>query len=1256
MLALRSMDAPRIVGVRHHSPACARLVRRRIRALRPAVVLIEGPADMNARLDELALPHRLPIAIFSYLHEDGRALSAWSPYCELSPEHVALREGRAAGAEVRLIDLPAWAVPARVTNRHGDRGRDRLAYVRRVCERLGMDGLDALWDHLFEQPLSDDALEARLETWFAALRESEGGPVAPGDAEREAFMAQHVAAAMAEGDGPVLVVCGGYHAPWLAEAWRRAPPTEPAVPAPPAGARAGSYLVPYDHARLDAFTGVDAGLPSPGWYRAVHLKGPERAAEETLEAVAKRLRALGAPVSTADLVAAEATTRGLMRLRGHAAPTRHDLLDGLAAAILDDVQETPLPWTERGPRRPGTDPRVDAMLAAMRGDRVGALAEGTPRPPLVADVAETLARLDLAPGPEPRTVRLDPTDARDRERSRTLHRLRVLGVPGFARRRGPERPTDAALDEAWAIEASAEREARLVEAAAFGATLASAAAARLERWIGGARDVGTLARLIADALFLGLDASADGALAEVAARAQREPRLARLGDALPFLLALYRHDAVFGGAGASGIGAAIEAMVRHGQWLFEGATGSRAADGDELRALIAIRDAAKHGEGLAVDRDALFGVMRRRAADDRAPPAHRGAAMGMLWSLGALDAPPARGGQPAQSEPPACGERPAPGEQPARGAAEDRERGSTSGDRALAGRPAAADARARTDAWASDVARRLEPRRLGDLLAGLFALAREEVVSDRALVAAIDRAVAAQAEDEFLAALPSLRLAFAWFPPRERDAIARIVLALHGAGEVPGSLRRLAVDAATVARGRALERRVDALMARYGLDGGAAARSSRGAPAIARSRERVGVSEEPTPTLPSRETPRRPFAHGAAATAPSAPPDDRPADGRGDVRARRVLERWRLVLGDAATDALGTPEAVAARDAALAFLYDREAGPSGRGVRTPERRATGERSRPTVPEWLDAIHTLFPRETVERLERDALERYGLHEIVARPDVLERVEPDPVLLRAVLRTKHRMDPATLASARRLVARVVAQLLAGLRRDVKAALSAPLDRRRTASRRSARDLDLRRTLARNLRHYDPTRRQVILERPVFSARTRRHAERWQLVLLVDQSASMLGSAVHAAVTAASLHGVRGLKTRLVTFDTSVVDLTRHVADPVELLMKVQLGGGTDIARAVRYAAGLVESPRRTVVALITDFFEGGDPDALVRRVRALTEQGVTVLGLAALDDGAHPAYDRELARRLAGAGAHVGAMTPGQLAAFVVERLA
>jgi Mg-chelatase subunit ChlD len=364
------------------------------------------------------------------------------------------------------------------------------------------------------------------------------------------------------------------------------------------------------------------------------------------------------------------------------------------------------------------------------------------------------------------------------------------------------------------------------------------------------------------------------------------------------------------------------------------------------------------------------------------------------------------------------------------------------------------------------------------------------------------------------------------------------------------------------------------------------------------------------------------------------------------------IERWRLVLGAAGQGRLGAPTDgdAAAMSRSLDWLYDRETAQEGRGVRGGD-----EDSRLSTPDWLDGIHRLFPEETIERLEQDAVERYRLHEVVTHPGVLERVEPNPTLLRAVLRTKHLMSGRVREMARRLVARVIAQLLEELRTEVRRAFRGTLDRRRHTQLKQSRNFDFHRTVRANLKRWDPTTRRLHLARPYFWTRRRRLAETWQVILLVDQSGSMADSLIHAAVTAACLVGVPGLRPHLVTFDTSVVDLSERVRDPVETLMSVQLGGGTDIGQAVRYGASLVTNPRRAIVAIVSDFFEGGDPERLLREVRELVDQGTKVLGLAALDREANPHFDRELAARLEAQGAKVGAMTPGMLAQFVADQL-
>ncbi len=376
-------------------------------------------------------------------------------------------------------------------------------------------------------------------------------------------------------------------------------------------------------------------------------------------------------------------------------------------------------------------------------------------------------------------------------------------------------------------------------------------------------------------------------------------------------------------------------------------------------------------------------------------------------------------------------------------------------------------------------------------------------------------------------------------------------------------------------------------------------------------------------------------------------------------------ERWRLLLGEAAQQPLAGGlgpggSQVMAMDKALAWLYGREeagaADGSGSDASDALDRHGGQgASQLSVPEWINDIHELFPKETIERLERDAIERYGIDEVVTNAEVLERATPNPALLQAVLRTKHLMNPQVLAMARKLVAKVVSELIEKLAKDLQRSFSGTRKRQRLSSRGSFSQFAALATLRRNLKHYDAPSQRLLIERPLFFTNTRRALEPWQVFLLVDQSGSMVSSVIHSAVTAACLWGLPGVRTHLVAFDTSVVDLSDSAQDPVEVLMRVQLGGGTDIGKAVAYAADRIEAPRRAIVVIISDFYEGANEHTLVELVRGLCGQGSKVLGLAALDEKANPSYDRALAGRLADVGAHIGAMTPGQLASWLAEQL-
>ncbi|MFD6262526.1 DUF5682 family protein [Micromonospora chalcea] len=760
MSAVEAPGGVTFLGVRHHSPACARLVAATVARLRPAYVLVEGPADLNGRMDELLGDHELPIAVFTAHRDGNRRHASWSPFCAYSPEWVALTAGREVGAQLRFIDLPAWhpALSDRA-NRYADADQRYAEAVRRLCATLALDNVDALWDHLFEIG-PDDGLAERLDTYFDVLRgESAAGA---DDTAREAYMARWVRAARRRAAGrPVLVVTGGFHRPALVRLTAGddgADDDWPEVPAPAPDAVAGSYLVPYSFRRLDAFVGYQSGMPSPAYYQRVWEDGPRRAAEALTEAVAARLRARRQPVSTADLIAARTMAGGLARLRGHAHPGRVDVLDALVSALVTDALDQPLPWATRGALAPGAHPVVVEMVAALSGDRVGRLHPGTPLPPLVHDVDAELERHRIDPH---ETVELDLTDAGDLARSRLLHRLRLLDVPGHVRERGPRVGADALLTERWSPAPSADRLARVIEAGGYGPTVTDAVTARVEERVTllGA-NVDALATTLFDTALAGLPEHSTRTLTAIARATGSVTDLRALGRALAVALALWRHDRLLGSAGTAPLGALITAAVRRALWLVEGVRAAAApADPGRLVALVAVRDAIRHaGPALGLDRDGALAVAGRVAADAAAPPDLRGAALGLAWSLG--DVP----------------------------------------DASRAVRAVAA------------------PDTLGDWLSGLFALAREEVVAgDAALLTVVDELLAGMGAHDFLVALPALRQAFGWFPPRERAAVARHVQALHGGDAPPGDLLRLDADPLLVAAARAVEERVDAVLIREGL-------------------------------------------------------------------------------------------------------------------------------------------------------------------------------------------------------------------------------------------------------------------------------------------------------------------------------------------------------------------------------------------------------------------------------------------------------
>ena len=369
------------------------------------------------------------------------------------------------------------------------------------------------------------------------------------------------------------------------------------------------------------------------------------------------------------------------------------------------------------------------------------------------------------------------------------------------------------------------------------------------------------------------------------------------------------------------------------------------------------------------------------------------------------------------------------------------------------------------------------------------------------------------------------------------------------------------------------------------------------------------------------------------------------------MRNTSQINRWRLILGSYAKKQLSfdgdgmTENGISCMDLeeALDFLYNREQGED-------VRQGSLDASRLTAVTWITKIRKLFPKETVEVLERHALDRYGMTELLTDREVLEKLEPNQELLKTILQLKHLMKGDVLDTARRIVKKVAEDIAKKLQQDIRRSLLGKIDRNSDHPVRSIRNLDIQKTIRRNLKHYDQEHERIMLEQVYFHGRTRRYSQ-WRVVIAVDESGSMLDSVIYSAVMAGIFARLPMLDTRLVIFDTQVVDLSSHLEDPVATLMSIQLGGGTCITGALQYCESLIENPHRTMVVLVSDLCEGGSVTALLGVSRGIIESGAKMICLTALDMEANPVYDRRTAQQMADLGAHVGAMTPEMLGDFM-----
>jgi len=349
-------------------------------------------------------------------------------------------------------------------------------------------------------------------------------------------------------------------------------------------------------------------------------------------------------------------------------------------------------------------------------------------------------------------------------------------------------------------------------------------------------------------------------------------------------------------------------------------------------------------------------------------------------------------------------------------------------------------------------------------------------------------------------------------------------------------------------------------------------------------------------------------------------------------------------------------------DAALGALYDRDdregagADRGAAGRRRSGKRAGGlGRSKPGVVRWLGDIRTYFPTPMVQIMQRDAIDRLDLKQLLLEPELLQSVEPDIHMVTLLVELNSMLPDETRATARQVIAKVLADIEARLVDQTRQAVRGALARSARTSRPRPGDIDWNHTIAANLRHWLPEHRTVVPERLVGHGRRQRSLAK-DVVIAVDQSGSMADSVVYASLFGGVLAQLPALRTHFVAFDTAVTDLTAYLHDPVEVLFGVQLGGGTDIANALEYCQQLIERPRHSVLFLVTDLFEGGNVEVMQRRVAEIIASGVHIVVLLALSDEGAPAHDHAQAAALTALGATVMATTPSEFPQVLADALA
>ena len=765
--------------VRHHSPAAARFLRQWIKSIRPAAVLIEGPADFNDRLDELKLPHELPIAIYSYLqYGNGMRRGAFYPFCIYSPEWQALKTALDLDIPVEFIDRP-WADLALqdcASHRYADGNLAQNQYISLLCQKVGVEDFDGLWDTLFEidPQLSMETYLERCHRLCFNMRTSHltGENInLKSDRFREAFMSEKIRlhydrlssqTDVKLSDHPLLVVTGGFHSyalfaqfydlPFEVNADLAPQTLDPEILDPeilelqssqpqkteisqPELLQKGIALTPYAYDRLDSLTGYESGMANPGFYHQIWNDRGEAELEEnrnfnnpkTTQFLSRNSSSKNSSyqVLLAEVVSSlrEKKQQGISSADLIAVETMAKSLANLrghAEVWRQDLIDGILGALVKEELNNGLKhPLLEAVYQVFRGSDRGRLAIGTSLPPLVLDIQLQLKKLELESKLAIRLVDLDLYQKSDLEKSQFLYQLRGLGITGYRRLDGTdfiEREDLSAIWEQWEIRWSPEFEANCIESAIYGSSLMEAVSNRLlERAKNIDRAADEAAVLLLEACLMGLPDLPQSLEERLRSLIRQDSQFLQVSQALSHLLYLYRYDTVLQSIRSETMALLLQETFHRSLWLLETLGTIGTEESHHLKGLRIILDVFERCQSLfGNDRSELQQILDRVSQDTQQHSILRGGAIGALWRLGAIEAEQVFPILNSLSN----------------------------------------------------------PEKLGDFLAGLFSIAREMIQRYPMVAQQIDALIMGYSNQRFLEALPPLRLAFSVFSPREKYNIA----------------------------------------------------------------------------------------------------------------------------------------------------------------------------------------------------------------------------------------------------------------------------------------------------------------------------------------------------------------------------------------------------------------------------------------------------------------------------------------------------